>query len=71
MTKSVNCGAICWFNVPPSDNGLSDTLRPAAIVQVLPNPNYDKLAIYFGSYAKVKKVTENTTRSRMIGVIYL
>ena len=37
------------INEFPSDNGLSDTLIPAAIVQGLPNKNYDKLTIDFRS----------------------
>ena len=48
MTTDMIQDAIYWLNAFPSDNGVSDTLSPDAIMNGLPNPNYDKLTIDFG-----------------------
>ena len=71
MTKAVIQGYIYWLNIPPSDNGVSDKLSSSEIIQVLRNPKYDKLTVYFGSYAQVHIGTKNTTKSITIGAIYL
>ena len=71
MTKAVIQDSIYWLDSFPSDNGASDTLIPDAILQGLPNPKYDKLTIYFGSYSQVHTCTNNTTKSRTIGAIAL
>ena len=71
MNKSVIQDSIYWLNAFPSDNGVSYPLSPVAIVQGLPNPNYDKLIIYFVSYAQLHTGTDNTTKSRTIEAIDL
>ena len=64
MNKAVIQDSIYWLNAFPSDNGLSDTLSTASIVQGSPNPNCDKLTIDLGSYAKLHTGTKNTTKSK-------
>ena len=48
MTKAVIQDAIYCFNALPSYNGVSYTLSLVAIVQRLPNPNYDNITFDFG-----------------------
>ena len=69
MTKSVTQNSIYWLNEFTSYDGVSDTLSPATIFQVLPNPNYDNLAIYFGSYAQLHTGTDNTNKSITVRAI--
>ena len=49
MTKVLIQDAIYCLNSFPSDNVVSDTLDTSAILQGLPNQNYDNITIYFGS----------------------
>ena len=53
------------------DNVVYDQFSLSAIVEVLTNPNYDMIAIYFISYAQLRMGATNTTKSIMIGVISL
>ena len=71
MTKAVIQDVTYWLNAFPSDNGLSHTLILHETLQGLPNPNYDKIDIYSGSYDPVHRDTNNTKNSRIIGAISL
>ena len=55
----------------PSKNGISSDLGPAAIILGSPNPDYNKLKVKSGSYAKVYISTTNSPKYRMVGVIAL
>ena len=71
MTKSVIHDALYWLNKFPLDTVVYYTLILAAILQVLPNPNYDKLYIDFRPYSQLHTGTNNSTNSITIGVISL
>ena len=62
MTKAVIKDSTYWLNSLPSDNIVYDTLSTAAILQVLPTSNYDKLTIDFVPYNQVHIGTNNTTK---------
>ena len=62
---------ITYLNVFPSKNGISSDLSPAAIILGSPNPDYNKLNIKFGAYAKVQIGTTNSTKQITVGAVAL
>ena len=51
-----------FLNMFPSKNGISNYLRPAAIILGSPNQDYTKLKVTFGAYTQVHIVTTNNTK---------
>ena len=71
MTRYPVQDMITYLNMPPSKNGISSDLIPAAIIIGSPNPDYNKLKITFWAYAQVYIGTTNSTKKRTVGVIEL
>ena len=62
---------VTFLNMLPSKNGISNKLRPAAIIPGSPNLDYNKLKIKLGSYAQVYIGTTHITKQRTVGTIAL
>ena len=62
---------VTCLNIFPSRNGISSDLGPEAIILGSPIPDYNKLRIAFGSYAKLYIGTTNIAKQRTVGEIIL
>ena len=71
VTKSLVQDMVTCLNMIPSKNGISNNLKPEAIILGSPNLDYNKLRITFGSYAQVQIVTTNKTKQIIVGEIAL
>ncbi len=64
MIQSLIETAVHWLNSFPSDDGVSTTLSPAAIVEGRPPPDFSMNKILFGAAAIVFTTTRNTMQQR-------
>lgn len=71
MVKKLVKTGCYWINSFPSENGISDTMRRALIVEGRPSPDLSKKRICFGAYAQVYTGTDNSNKSRMVDAIAL
>ena len=71
MTTALLEHVVSWLNDFPSNDGISDTLSPSAIVVGRPNLNMNQPLIEFGAYAAVHNGTTNTMKGRVTPAIAL
>lgn len=73
MITQMVADAVRCLNQFPRKNGISDTLSPTNIVTGLPNPDYNRMRIEFGTYVQVFEDNDpsNTLRARSLGAIAL
>jgi Reverse transcriptase (RNA-dependent DNA polymerase) len=74
LVREIVKHSIQCLNQVPADDGLSTTMSPNTILTGVPNPDYNKLRLEFGTYVQVFEPTTfatNTLRSRTTGAIAL
>ena len=64
MLKALLKSVVFWLNAFASNDGVSDTLSPANIVQGTHKPDFNTPRLPFGTYAMVYSGTSNNMKKR-------
>jgi hypothetical protein len=63
--------SVCWLNMFPADDGVSDTLSPREIVAGLKIDFHKHCQLEFGEYVQTHEEHDNTMATRTTGAIAL